>query len=106
MTTSHLIKKALASALGVALYVGVFAWLVNNVSRWFPAPRQSWVGSALFLMLFIVSACVTGSLVLLRPVLLYVEGHKKESVLLFVYTVACLAVVAVLAAGWLVIPFR
>jgi hypothetical protein len=52
------------------------------------------LGMILFIVLFIISACVTGSLVLLKPVMLYHEGMKKEALHMFAYTVGFLAILA------------
>jgi len=50
------------------------------------------VGPAAFLLLFILSAAVTGSLILGKPILMYLDGKKAEALKLFLYTL-----------GWLVL---
>ncbi|HTE48344.1 MAG TPA: hypothetical protein VK675_00355 [Candidatus Paceibacterota bacterium] len=87
MTRNNIITRALLDALGVAAYVVAFAFCVGNFEKIFGPQQDGWINIALVLILFIVSACVTGSLVLLKPILLYVEGQKKEAVQMFVYTV-------------------
>ena len=94
MTNSSLVKKAVASALGVFVYVALFGAFMQNIQHFMP-DKPGVLGIAFMLMLFIISACITGSLVLLRPVLLYVDGQKKDAVKLFAYTVLSLFVVAV-----------
>ena|SRR3989344_5539249 len=96
MKTS-LLKKAVVSALGVAAYVLAFTWLINNAEKWFGS-QPVWIGPFLMLILFIISACVTGSLVLARPVMLYLDGQKNDAVYLFLSTVAALAVIVMIAA--------
>ncbi len=88
-----LLKKAVVSALGVAVYVLAFTWFINNAQGWF-GTQQVWIGPFLMLILFIISACVTGGLVLARPVMMYLDGQKSDAVHLFLYTVAALAVIA------------
>ena len=48
------------------------------------------------LTIFVISASITGSLVLLKPAMLYMDGHKKAALQLFAYTVASLAAIALL----------
>lgn len=49
------------------------------------------------LLLYVVSASITGSLVLGRPLLWYLDGSKKEAVTLFMYTLASLLLITVIA---------
>ena len=100
-----LLKKAVVSALGVAAYVMAFTWFINNAQGWF-GDQQVWVGPFLMLIFFIVSACVTGSLVLARPMMMYLDGQKNDAVYLFVYTVAALAVIIMVTAIFVLIGIR
>lgn len=99
----RLFKKGFASALGVLAYVTLFAWVISHGQQWFGDKPDTWIGPALALIVFIVSACITGSLVLLRPILMYVEGQKKDAITLFMYTVFSLAGVGILIGGYLIV---
>jgi hypothetical protein len=101
-----LFKRAVASATGVLVYVAAFAWFVNNAKNIFGAGPMGWGGSLFLLLLFIISACVTGSLVLLKPALLYMDGQKKEALTLFAYTVVALAVLAFIVGVILFVTLR
>ncbi len=48
------------------------------------------------LVIFVVSACITGGLVLGLPVMMYVDGQRRQAVTLLVYTVLSLAIIAVI----------
>ncbi|OGJ04563.1 hypothetical protein A3F97_00030 [Candidatus Nomurabacteria bacterium RIFCSPLOWO2_12_FULL_41_10] len=98
MSKKQIIIRGFIDALGVAAYVTVFAWVINNLEHWFGDVPDTWLAPVLMLLVFIISACVTGSLVLLKPVLLYVEGQKKESVSLFVFTIGFLVILALIIA--------
>ena len=95
MSKNEIIKRGFMNALGVVAYTVAFAWIINCFHNWFGSAPIGWLGIALFLVLFIISACVTGALVLLSPVLLYMEGHKKDAMHLFAYTLVFLAILAV-----------
>ena len=97
--------RGFVDALGVLAYVVLFAWSVNNLEAWLGDMPETWLTPVFMLLVFIVSACVTGSLVLLQPILLYMEGQRKEAVHLFVYTIGFLVVLA-LAVGLIVISAR
>lgn len=96
MNKKDLVTNAFLDALGVMAYVTLFAWCVINFEKIFGPQKGGWIYIALFLILFIVSACVTGSLVLLKPAMLYMEGKKKDALRMFAYTVGFLAILAVL----------
>jgi len=92
MNKKNLLARAFLDALGVAIYAVAFAYFISNSQQWLGPLPNIWLGFAMMIMIFIISACVTGSLVLLKPVLLYLEGQKKEAVHLFAYTLLFLIV--------------
>jgi len=103
MNTSSLMKRAAVSALGVYAYIALLILTAFNAEKLFGSVEPGWLGPTLFLTLFIVSACVTGTMVLLKPVTLYVDGNKKEALHLFGYTVIALAIIALIVAIILVV---
>jgi hypothetical protein len=102
MNKNNIIKRAFLDAFGIFVYVSIFAFVVNNLDKWIKIKPNGWLGAAFFLCMFIVSACITGSLMLLKPLLLYLEGQKKEAVNLFLYTIGFLALLAVIVGFYLV----
>ena len=102
MSKDNLIARAFLDALGVAGYAVAFAWIVNHIEQWFGPQEPSWLGFAMFIMIFIISACITASLVLLKPILLYLEGHKKDAVQLFVYTLLFLIILALVVGVFII----
>ena len=103
MNKNNLIKRAFINAFGVIAYISVFAFAINNLEKLFESKQDTWLSPVLFLSVFIVSACVTGSLVLLKPILLYIEGQKKEAVNLFLYTIGFIALMAIIIGLYLII---
>ena len=85
-------KYCLASfldAVGVFVYVAAIAWLGFHSQSFF-GNTPSFLNPLFILLLFIVSACITGLLVLGKPVLMYLNGQKKESLILFFATLSWL----------------
>ena len=80
------------SATGVFIYVTAVSWLLSNAEHFFGnVPEPNFLIPVFMLLLFVVSATVTGSLVLGKPLLMYLDGQKKEAVKLLFLTL-----------GWLV----
>ncbi len=96
MKNSKLVFYAVANSLGVFLYVSGVAWFMFNGEKWFgKAEKNFWMPVAMLLM-FILSATITGSLVLGRPIFLYLKGLKAESIKLLVYTIISLFIIVLI----------
>lgn len=96
MKNSSLIKISLLNSVGVLVYVSLVALIMQNGEKIF-GKMQNYLGPIAFLLLFILSAGVTGALVLGRPILFYLDGKKVEAIKLFGFTLAWLFVLTVLA---------
>lgn len=92
---NDLIKPSLFNTLGVAIYCSAIAYLIQNGERIFGKTANFW-GPFAFLMLFVVSAAIVGSLVFGKPVILYLNNQKKEAVTLLGYTIMWLFIVTVI----------
>ena len=92
MKNSTLVKWGLIHAFGVFTYAFLIAVFMNKANGWFGGADKSIVTPMAALMLFIFSALVTGGLVLGKPLMLYLDGHKKEGIKLLLFTGAGLFV--------------
>jgi hypothetical protein len=100
----QLIKLGFLCALGEVAYIGLVALLMSSAERFFGnAPDNKILAPITFLLLFVLSAAVSGALILGKPVLMYVEGKKKEALALFGFTLFWLFIFFVLMALSLVI---
>jgi hypothetical protein len=94
------IKTALVNTLGVLVYVGIVATVMNNAERIF-GKMDSVIGAVGFLMLFVLSAGVVGSLIVGKPIFMYLDGKKKEAISLLAWTLAFLAIVTIIILVYL-----
>jgi len=90
MKASQYAVRSLAHAAGVFVYVAAVAWLLFNAPGVL-GKEPSFLGPLFALLLFIVSATITGLLVLGKPLQLYLDGRKTEAIALLMATL-----------GWLV----
>jgi hypothetical protein len=95
MKNSKLVFYALANSLGVFLYVSGVAWFMFNAEDIFGKIKDFW-GPVAMLLLLIISATITGSLVLVRPALLYLKGFRTEAVKLLFYTIISLFIITLI----------
>jgi len=86
MEKSTLVKRGVTNAFGVFVYVFLLATFFSRASSWFGEADKNIVTPVAALMLFIFSALVTGGLVLGKPIMLYLDGQKKEAIKLLFFT--------------------
>lgn len=89
MPNSKLILQGFLFSLGVVAYVFLVVLVMNNGNSLFGTMDNFW-GPLAMLLLFTVSAAITGSLVFGRPIYLFLNGMKKEAVTLALYTIGFL----------------
>lgn len=89
MKNSKLILQGFLFSLGVVAYVILVVIIMFNGNSLFGTMDNFW-GPLAMLLLFTVSAAITGSLVFGKPVYLFLIGFKTESVKLALYTIGFL----------------
>jgi hypothetical protein len=95
-----IIQQAFFLALGEVAYISLVALFMTGIEKLFSdKPDPAVVAPVAFLLLFVISAAVSGALILGKPVMLFLEGQKKEALQLFGCTVAWLVVFLMVAFG-------
>jgi len=92
MKKSKLILQGIIQAVGVFVYIFLLSAFMNKANDWFGEDDQKLIAPILVLLIFVFSALITGSLVLAKPVMLYIDGKKKDGVKLLLYTGASILV--------------
>ncbi len=93
MSNKKIIVCAATHAALTALYVAAIASLMTYGETIFGEMPKNVFAPMGFLLLFVVSAAITGSLVFGKPLLWYLDGKKREAVRLAIYTILFLAVI-------------
>ena len=97
MTKQKIITYAFLQSAGTFIYVALVAFLLFNGEKLFGGVADGFGMPMAMLLLFILSATITGSLVLGRPIHLYLSGDKKEAFQLLIATLAFLFLLTLLA---------
>lgn len=92
---NKLVQRSLLNALGVVAYVTTLVTIVRNGERIFGSVNEA-VAPILFLTVFVLSAAVTGGLVLGKPLFMYLNNQKNEAIKMFIYTLCWLALAVVI----------
>jgi hypothetical protein len=101
---NKIIKNAFIDAIGTAVYVVLVASFLYFLQGNVPKINTVLVPIAM-LLLFVFSAALTGFLVFGRPVMLYLDGKKREAILLIGYTLSILLVMVLLFFVLLVVSY-
>jgi hypothetical protein len=88
------LKFAALSSIGVLIYVAIVSAIMNNAETLFGKADTVLSGMG-FLLLFALSAGVVGSLIVGKPIFLYLDGKKKEAVSLLIMTLCFIAVLTI-----------
>lgn len=102
MPKSKIIKNALINVLAATAYIVLVATLLENGNKLF-GPDDNAFSPIAFLLLFVFSASVMGVTLLGRPILWYLDGFKKESINLILYTLGFLFVITFIVLSILII---
>lgn len=95
MKTSKIILWSIIDAAAVAVYVTGVSLLFSNAERIF-GKMTGFLGPMAMLLLLVVSAAITGSLVFGRPVYMIYNGQKKEGIKMIFYTLGFLVLITVI----------
>lgn len=76
-------KISLLHSTLAVIHIVLVGLFMNNAEKIF-GPTDSVISGTVFLILFTLSAVVVGGLIVGRPVMLYIDGKKKEAVLSFI----------------------
>ena len=93
-----LIRQSFLLALGEGTYITLVAILMFTVEKLFGSkPDPAVIAPIALLLLFVISASISGALILGKPMMLYLDGQKKEAVQLFGLTLAWLVLFLIIA---------
>lgn len=86
MKNSSLFIRGMLQAGGVLVYVLLLTTFFSQANRWFGETDRDIFSPAAAMMMFVFSALVTGGLVLAKPLMMYIDGQKKEGLKLLFFT--------------------
>lgn len=103
MKRGDLVLRSFINAAATFVYVAAVAWFGFNSQAIFGKQQPTFLAPLFVLLLLVVSASITGLLVLGKPIHLYVSGLKKEAVVLFSSTLGWLVLFLLAVVGALLL---
>jgi hypothetical protein len=91
------IKNAILNAGATAVYVVLISSFITNLEIIIGdnEPEDTILIPMVMLLLLVISAAITGFAVFGKPVMWYMDGKKKEALLLLAYTLSFLAITVI-----------
>ena len=86
---------SILDSFGTAIYITAIVSFIHYCDK-YRLIGDNLLTPIFFLMLFVFSASFTGFLVLGRPIMLYVDGKKRDAVILFFSTIIMLLMIAII----------
>ena len=102
---NNIIKNAVLNALATAAYVVAVASFLFYAPKMFESETKTVLVPIAMLMLFVFSAAMTGLLLFGRPAFWYLDGKKKEALLLLIYTLVIFLLITLAAFFTLFLRF-
>lgn len=97
--SNNQVKVSFFNALGTAAYIVLVSLFLSNAQNIFGKDQpDNFLMPAFMITIFVISAAITGYLVLSKPLRLVSAGQIKEAVTLFFWTLGWLLIFAVIVA--------
>lgn len=91
-------EQALTHSFIALLYIVLVSFLLSNGEKLFGSDKSVLVPIAM-LSLLVLSAAIMGILIFGKPIIMYLDGQKKEAVKLTIYTIISMFVITAIFFG-------
>ena len=95
------IKRAFINSVGTFLYILLLVLFVFSLQT-FSRQKDIIIIPIALLLLFVSSAAITGFLIFGKPVMLYIDGKKREAISLLGYTLGILFLITLISFIFLI----
>ena len=96
MDKNTILKTGFSNAFIAAAYITLVAIFIHNAEKIFGPSEDQPLTIVAMLLLLVISVAVMGITIFGRPLMWYLDGKKKEAVLLVFHTIFFLMILAVL----------
>ena len=100
-----IIKRAFIDSVGTFIYIVLVVSFIFSLQV-FSEQKDNIIIPISMLLLFVCSAAITGFLVFGKPIMLYIDGKKKEAVLLLGYTLGIMVLITLISFIFLISYFN
>ncbi|MDD4333153.1 MAG: hypothetical protein PHT51_03505 [Patescibacteria group bacterium] len=97
MSNSKLVKFGLLHSTLALAYIFLIALFFNNAQKMFGDGKNFFI-PIFMLLLLVLSVAVMGVLIFGKPLMLYLDGAKKEGVKLLLYTIGFLFIMTLVSS--------
>jgi len=91
---TKIIKQSLSFSALAVLYIALVTMVMSHVGKLVSQQENNVLGPMVFLLLVVISVATMGMLIFGKPIMLYIDGKRREAVFMVICTVISLAVFA------------
>lgn len=88
-------RNGALNAVAAFVYILAVVLVMSSLQRLMQGREDGFLAPVTFLSLFVLSASVMASLFFGKPAMLYVDGKKKEALVMLCWTIGTFAAIAV-----------
>ena len=96
MSKNSIAKTGLLNAIIATAYIGLVALFMSNADQLFGGGDDNALNIVAMLLLLVISVAIMGITIFGRPLMWYLDGKKKEAVLLVFHTIFFLLILAII----------
>lgn len=96
MEKGSILKYSFINAILTAVYVVLVAFFMYSVSQTPSESEGNVIIPIAILMLLVISVAIVGSLLFGRPIMWYIDGKKKQAIVLLVYTLGIFLAITII----------
>ena len=92
MLNSKIVKQSFLFSSIAVVYIALVSTIMNNAERIFGQQDKSVLAPIVFLLLLVISVAMMGTLIFGKPLMLYIDGKRREAVEMVICTIVCLMI--------------
>jgi hypothetical protein len=98
-------KNPIYNAIAAEVYILLVASVMRFIIKQNSGKPDTFFDPIVILSLLTLSVAVMGYIFFLKPVLMYIDGEKKEAITLLLQTILSFAVITIIAVGIILLGF-
>lgn len=92
MFDKKIVKQSVLFSSLAVLYIALVSTIMSNAERIVGQQEKGVIAPIIFLLLLVVSVATMGTLIFGKPIMLYMDGKKREAVAMVICTIGSLAI--------------
>lgn len=94
MIDKNILKQSFSFSALAVLYIAIVSFVMSNAERFVGEQDANVLAPIIFLLLLVISVATMGMLIFGKPLMLYMDGKKRDAVQMVICTIVSLMIFA------------